>query len=86
MTIALGSYGNDDFQEQMFSGYPSEEKQLEAHKAFADDSRVLRIETNGGLRFYVSLYPSFNWMYAGGTMSYYKMDDAMHTWLSKNLD
>ena len=62
MTMTLDSYGNDDFQELMFGGYTNEEKQMEAHTAFADDSRVLRIETNGGLRFYISLYPSYSWI------------------------
>ena len=86
MTIALDSYGNDDFQDLTFSGYPSEEKQMEAHTAFADDSRVIRIETVSGLRFYLSLYPSFNWINASNTMSYYKIDDAMHAWINRNLD
>ena len=86
MTMTLDSYGNDDFQELMFGGYTNEEKQMEAHTAFADDSRVLRIETNGGLRFYISLYPSYSWMYASGAMSYYKIDDAMHDWINSNLN
>ena len=86
MTMVLDSYGNDDFQNQMFSGYPSEEKQMEAHTAFAGDCRKLRVETKGGLRFYVSLYPSFSWMHASGTMSYYKIDDSMHDWINRNLN
>ena len=86
MTVALDSFGNDDFQQRMFSGYTSEEKQMEAHTAFADDCRMLRIETNGGLRFYISIYPTFGWMHASGTMSYYKIDDTMHDWINRNLN
>ena len=44
MTITLASYGNDDFQAEVFDGIP-EENQQEAHTAFADDRRNLRIET-----------------------------------------
>lgn len=39
MTIALGSYGNDDFQAEVFGGI-SEENQQDVHNdAFADDKR-----------------------------------------------
>lgn len=60
MTVALWSYGNDDFQKQMFGGYPDEETQMQAHTAFADDRRNLRIETTDGLRFFISFHPSFD--------------------------
>lgn len=86
MTAALWSYGNDDFQKLMFSGYQDEETQQKAHIAFADDSRVLRIETASGLRLYISLYPGFNWMSSSGTMSYYQINEQMHAWIDRNLD
>ena len=42
MTIALGSYGNDDFQAEVFGGI-SEENQQDVHNdAFADDKRQKR--------------------------------------------
>ena len=56
VTASLWSYGNDDFQELMFSGYQDEETQQKAHVAFADDSRVIRVETASGLRLYISLH------------------------------
>jgi hypothetical protein len=86
MTVALWSYGNDDFQEQMFDGYPDEESQQKAHIAFADDYRCLRIETADGLRFFIGFYPSFDWIYGGGTMSYFKIDEQMHAWIDRNLN
>jgi hypothetical protein len=86
MTVSLLSYGNDDFQKEMFGGYPDEEMQLQAHTAFADDSRVIRIETKDGLRFFISFHPSFDWIDGGGTMSYFKIDEQMHAWIDKNLN
>jgi hypothetical protein len=86
MTVALWSYGNDDFQKQMFDGYPDEESQQKAHIAFADDYRCLRIETADGLRFFIGFYPSFDWIYGGGTMSYFKIDEQMHAWIDRNLN
>lgn len=86
MTASLWSYGNDDFQELMFSGFQDEETQQKAHVAFADDSRVLRVETTSGLRLYISLHPSFNWMSSSGTMSYYQVDEQMHAWINRNLN
>lgn len=84
MTIALGSYGNDDFQAEVFDGIP-EENQQEAHTAFADDRRNLRIETASGLRFFIAFYPSYNWIYGGGTMSYFKIDNQMRNWIERNV-
>ena len=85
MTIALGSYGNDDFQAEVFDGIP-EEDQPDAHSAFADDQRNLRIETKEGLRFFIAFYPSYGWIEGGGTMSYFKIDTQMHDWIVRNLD
>ena len=84
MTIALGSYGNDDFQAEVFGGIP-EEKQPEAHNAFADDRRNLRVETKDGLRFFIAFYPSYDWIYGGGTMSYFKIDNQMRSWIERNF-
>ena len=86
MTVSLWSYGNDDFQKQMFGGYPDEETQMQAHTAFADDRRNLRIETTTGLRFFISFHPSFDWINGGGTMSYFKIDEQMHAWIDRNLN
>lgn len=86
ITASLWSYGNDDFQKLMFSGYQDEETQQKAHIAFADDSRVLRVETTSGLRLYISLHPSFDWICGGGTMSYFKIDEQMHAWIDRNLN
>lgn len=86
MTVALWSYGNDDFQKQMFGDYSDEESQQKAHIAFADDYRCLRIETTDGLRFFIGFHPSFDWIDGGGTMSYFKIDDQMHEWIDRNLN
>lgn len=84
MTIALGSYGNDDFQAEVFGNIP-EEKQQEAHSTFAENQRNLRVETKDGLRFFIAFYPSYNWIYGGGTMSYFKIDNQMRNWIERNV-
>lgn len=84
MTIALGSYGNDDFQAEVFGNIP-EEKLQEAHSAFAENQRNLRVETKDGLRFFIAFYPSYNWIYGGGTMSYFKIDNQMRNWIKRNV-
>lgn len=84
MTIALGSYGNDDFQAEVFGNIP-EEKLQEAHSAFAENQRNLRIEAKDGLRFFIAFYPSYNWIYGGGTMSYFKIDNQMRNWIERNV-
>jgi hypothetical protein len=84
ISTQLTCYGNDDFQSIVFDGIP-EEQQPEAHTKFADDLRVIRIETKEGLRFYIELYPTFGWIYGNGTLSYYQIDDQMSEWLKYNL-
>ena len=86
MTTALWSYGNEDFQKEMFGGYTDEDAQLAAYSAFADDRRNVRIETADGLRFFIAFYPSYDWIYGGGTMSYFKIDKQMHAWIDRNLN
>lgn len=86
MTVSLRSYGNDDFQKETFGGYPDDEARIQAHTAFANDGRHIRIETVDGLRFFITFHPSFDWIYGGGTMSYFQIDEQMHAWIDKNLN
>ena len=85
MTIALWSYGNDDFQKLMFGGYPDEETLQKAYIAYADDQRNLRIKTTDGLCFFISFHPNYDWIEGGGTMSYFQIDEQMHEWIDRNL-
>ena len=80
----LACYGNDDFQAIVFDGIP-EEQQPEAHTKFADDLKVIRIETKEGLRFFIEAYPAYGWIYGNGTLSYYQIDNQMSEWLNYNL-
>lgn len=82
LTTSLQSYGNADFQAITFGGI-AEENAPKAHTDFADDRRNLRIETTDGLRFYISFFPSYNWMRDSG--SYYRMDQPTHDWINSNL-
>ena len=84
-TLALTSYGSDDFQAEVFASVP-EEQQPQAHRDFADDLHMLRLETKDGLRFYLEFFPSYGWLSAGGTLSYYRMDAAMDAWASQYLN
>ncbi|MEG0912182.1 MAG: hypothetical protein RSG53_01110, partial [Oscillospiraceae bacterium] len=84
ITTSLASYGNDDFQAEVFDEIP-EEEQAAANTAFADDNTTICIETTSGLRFFIQVYPSYHWIYGHGTMSYYKMDSAMQAWFNSNI-
>ena len=33
-----------------------------------------------------NVYPSFDWINDGGTMSYFKIDGQMHAWIDRNLN
>ena|GEM_PF-668346 len=85
ITLELMPYGNDSFQKLMFSGFASEEDQIVKHTQFADDLRSLRIETTSGLRFHISVYPTFDWIYGNGAMTYYQMNDLMIDWFERNM-
>jgi len=85
ITLGLMPHGNDSFQKLMFSGFAPEEDQMVKHTQFADDLRSLRIETTSGLRFHISVYPTFDWIYGNGAMTYYQMDDLMNEWFERNI-
>ncbi len=77
-------YSNDDFQADMFEGI-AEEKQVELHQAFANDLRILRVETQDGLYLYIHYYPNYGWLEAPGSMSYYPSDSAFTSWANSHL-
>lgn len=83
LTTSLKSCGNDDFQAAVFKGIP-EEDQPAAHTSFADDAITVRIELKTGLRFSLTVYPSYSWIYGPGTLSYYQMNEGISGWLERH--
>ena len=79
------SMDNDAFQSIVFDGVP-EEKQQEAHTAFADDSQVVRIETKDGFRFYLRYYPNYGYLYSGHAMAYHTVTPELNLWFETNMD
>lgn len=84
LTTSLISYGNEDFQAIVFDNIPETDRPA-AHTAFANDAITIRVETQNGLRFKLQVYPSYGWIYAGGTMSYYQMDESISDWFREFL-
>ena len=82
---SLTSFGNDEFQNIVFDSIP-EDQQVKAHTDFANDLRMIRIETKNGLRFYIEVFPSYGWIYGNGTLSYYRTDEQMSDWIARNLN
>ena len=76
------SMDNDAFQDRVFGDVPEENAQ-EAHNAFADDLQVLRIETVSGLRFFVSVYPSYGYLYSSGAMAYHLITPELEEWFAE---
>lgn len=83
-TERLTGYDNGAFQKQFFADVP-EDAAARMHAALADDLRELRVETAEGLCFYLSFYPGFDWIYGGGTLSWYRMEEPLHTWFERNF-
>lgn len=77
------SFDEDAFQSIVFDDIP-EEKQQEAHNAFADDLEVFRIETKDGLRFYIKYYPSYGYIYSGQAMAYHQVTPELEMWFKTN--
>lgn len=57
----------------------------ELYARAADDRRDIVIETKDGLRFAIYYYPSYSWIYATQTMSYYQMSPEISEWFSSNI-
>ena len=81
----LVSMGNDEFQSIVFDGIP-EEKQPEAHNAFADDLKIIRVETKDGLRFYLQYYPNYGFLECTHAMAYHTVTPELKLWFETNMD
>lgn len=75
---------NEAFQSIVFDGIP-EEKQQEAHNAFADDLKVIRIKTKDGLCFYIKYYPSYGVIYSGQAMAYHQVTLELKQWFENEM-
>ena len=81
ITCSLVPNSNSEFQSKMFDMIPEEEQQ-EKHNSFANDLHVIRVETASGLRFYLEIFPSYEWMYGTGTLSYFQMSPELMNWVN----
>ena len=79
------SMDNDAFQDRVFADVP-EENAPEAHSAFADDQQTIRIETADGHRFFVSIYPSYGYLYSSGAMAYHLITPQLAEWINEYLE
>ena len=48
--------------------------------AFHEECRILEVTTTNGLVFVYSIYPESEWLYCGGTMSYYALSEELLDW------
>ena len=51
----------------------------------ADDYREVKITTKDGLNLVIGYYPSYNWIKADETLSYYQMSPEMSNWFSNSI-
>lgn len=79
------SMGNDEFQSIVFGGIP-EEKQPDAHNAFADDLQIIRVETKDGFRFYLQYYPNYGLLECTHAMAYHTVTPELKLWFETNMD
>lgn len=57
----------------------------ELYARVADDYKELKITTKDGLNLVIGYYPSYNWIKAGETLSYYQMSPELSDWLSNHI-
>ena len=78
------SMDNDAFQSIVFEGIP-EEKQEEAHNAFADDLQIIRVKTKDGFQFYLEYYPNYGFLESGHAMAYHTVTPELKLWFETNM-
>ncbi len=84
-TVAvLEPYDTAAFEQALFADVP-EESAAEAHSAFAEDHRTLRLETAEGLYLYLPVFLKYGWINGGGALSYYRMDEQLCRWFERNF-
>jgi len=82
--ITLERFSEDEFDKTQFT-YDDENKADEYHGQFADDRNDIMIETADGLRFIISYYPTYDWVNASLTQTYYKLSPVLEAWIETNL-
>ena len=85
ITTNLMSYGREDFDKIQFGDIP-EGSQASAHRDFADDMRLIQIETKDGLKFFINVYLSYDWIYGVGAMTYYRSNVMVYKWMDTNFE
>ena len=80
MTMESQCFGREDFKELVTDEMPEEE-----YLTFLESERTLCIETEEGLKFYMSWYPEEGWLFASGARAYYKITEEMQAWLNNYL-
>lgn len=71
-----------------FGSVPDMSRDEERTAEYAVDHRDLCVETRGGLRFPIDVYPSFGVLYASGIMTYYccQPEEPMAAWIQQHLN
>lgn len=82
--ITLEKFSEDEFDKTQFT-YEDENKADGYHGQFADDRNDIMIETADGLRFVISYYPTYDWVNASLTQTYYKLSPVLEAWIETNL-
>lgn len=57
----------------------------ELYTRVADDYKEIKIHTKYGLNLVIGYYPSYNWIRAGETLSYYQMSAEIKEWFEVNI-
>lgn len=90
--LKLSAFCFDDYHNLVFAdklkkveGENGGDIGTEIYTDVADDRKDIVIETKDGLLLVIHYYPSYGWIYAGQTMSYYRMSPKMSEWFSNNI-
>lgn len=79
------AFSENDFFEFFLKKQMTEEELEAPEKFLAEDEHIICIETAEGLRFYLSYYPNYGWLYSENALAYYPVDESLRIWFEDYL-
>ena len=79
------AFDKDTFYEFFLTKQMTAEEYETAEELLAADERTLCIETAEGLKFYLSYYPTYGWLYSENATAYFPVEENLKNWFETYL-
>jgi len=84
-SLNLVDYSFSDYHEMNYGHIKTEDELVEAYNKTSENKITIRIESKGGLRFYLEYDADGGWIYSSGAMRYYRITRELSLWFENHI-